>query len=208
MLYPLHGRDLVDAAVIARMAIEQDIEALRPVVCPLDVLAQVIVSMTGLDTWDIDALYAFLRTSWPYHGLTRTQFDLVLDMLAGRYRARRVRELDARVSVDRIDNTVKCGRGSLRVLYSSGGTIPDRGYFNLRRADSQDQDRRTRRGIRVGAAAGPDLRPRDAVVAHPRHHAQRCACRARDPADSGRALLARRGNRPRLPFHGGRGAVS
>jgi len=28
-----------------------DIESTRPVLCPLDVLAQVIVSMVGVETW-------------------------------------------------------------------------------------------------------------------------------------------------------------
>ncbi len=37
----------------------------RPVTCPLDVLAQVIVSMTAVETWKTDELYDFIRTSFP-----------------------------------------------------------------------------------------------------------------------------------------------
>ena len=57
-------------------------------------------------------------------------------MLAGRYADSRVRELDPRVSVDRIDNTVEARRGAARLVYLSGGTIPDRGYFHLRHQES------------------------------------------------------------------------
>ena len=132
LLFPTHGRDLVDAAVMAQAVREQDIEEVRPVEQPLDVLAQVVLSMTAMEQWDLDDLYGFLRTSHPYRDLSRKHFDLVLDMLAGRYEDARIRELKPRVSIDRMDNTVS-GRDEVPfLLYSSGGTIPERGYFDLR----------------------------------------------------------------------------
>lgn len=134
ILFPVHGRDLVNAAVAARGILERDIEPVRPVTCPLDVLAQVIVSMAGIEKWDLDALYDALRASWPFHGLIRKHFDLVVDMLAGRYEDSRLRALQPLVAVDRIDNTIADRPGALRTLYSSGGTIPDRGYFTMRHA--------------------------------------------------------------------------
>ena len=54
--------------------------------CPLDVLAQLIVSMTSAETWKVDDLFDWIRTSHPYHGLPRRHFDLVLEMLAGQVR--------------------------------------------------------------------------------------------------------------------------
>ncbi|MBI5583166.1 MAG: DEAD/DEAH box helicase [Deltaproteobacteria bacterium] len=137
LLYPTHGFDFLTAAVLARSVADQDIEAVRPVENPLDVLAQVILSLTGLEVWDRDELFAFLRTSYPYHRLSRRQFDLVLDMLAGRYAGTKLRELKARLSLDLLDNTVYGREGVLRLLYLSGGTIPDRGYYDLRVADSR-----------------------------------------------------------------------
>ena len=132
LLFPTHGRDLVDAAVMAKAVREQDIEEVRPVERPLDVLAQVILSMTAMEPWDLDDLFAFLRTSYPYRDLSRQHYDLVLDMLAGRYENTRVRELRPRVSIDRLDNTVAARDEAPFLLYSSGGTIPERGYFDLR----------------------------------------------------------------------------
>ncbi|MDX9975523.1 MAG: helicase-related protein, partial [FCB group bacterium] len=135
-LLPVHGMDYVHAAVLARAVRERDVEPMLPVSAPLDVLAQVIVSMTAVETWDINALYDALRASEPYHHLRRNHFDLVLEMLAGRYADARVRFLDPLVSVDRIDGTVRAKEMALLRLYSSGGTIPDRGYFTLRRLDT------------------------------------------------------------------------
>ena len=137
VLYPLGGRDIVDGAVVCRAASEGDLEPVQPVRAPLDVLAQIIVAMAGQRAWPIDDLYAFIRSSAPYHGLSRKHFDLVLDMLAGRYGHARLRELQPRVVIDGIHGTVAARPGALRVVYLSGGTIPDRGYYNLRHADSK-----------------------------------------------------------------------
>ncbi|MHB9096361.1 MAG: DEAD/DEAH box helicase [Syntrophales bacterium] len=139
LLYPTHGHDFLYAAVVARGVAEQDIESVLPIECPLDVLAQVIVSMTGIERWDIDELFAFIRTCSPYRRLPRRQFDLVLEMLAGRYADTRLRELKPRISLDRIDNTVHGKEGALRLIYLSGGTIPDRGYYDLRVAETQSK---------------------------------------------------------------------
>jgi ATP-dependent Lhr-like helicase len=132
LLYPTHGHDFLNAAVIARCVTDQDIESIRPVEAPLDVLAQVIVSMTGLEQWDVEELFAFIRTGYPYRSLSRRQFDLVLAMLVGRYADTRLRELKPRISLDLVDNTVHGREGVQRLIYLSGGTIPDRGYYDLR----------------------------------------------------------------------------
>jgi ATP-dependent Lhr-like helicase len=131
-IFPTHDHDFLDGAVLAKAVTSQDIEAVEPVNCPLDVLSQVIISMTGVETWDIDELFMQLRSSYPYRNLSRTQFDLVLEMLAGKYSDMRIRELNPRISIDRIDNTVTAKKGALLSIYMSGGTIPDRGYYKLR----------------------------------------------------------------------------
>ncbi len=136
-IYALHGRDIVDAAVISRCVREQDIEEVSPVLCPLDVLAQVIVSMTAAETWNVEDLYARVRASHPFHTLPRQHFDLVMEMLAGRYADSRVRELSPMVSFDRISGEVTARESARIRLATSGGTIPDRGYFALRAADSK-----------------------------------------------------------------------
>ena len=87
---------------------------MRPVEGALDVLAQVILSMVVAETWRLDELFAALKTSFPYRHLKRRQLDLVIDMLAGRYAASRIRALKPRVSIDRVAGTVKARPGAAR----------------------------------------------------------------------------------------------
>jgi ATP-dependent Lhr-like helicase len=135
-LFSTHPKDLLEAAILAPTIMNHDIEFSKTVLNPLDVLAQVIVSMVGIETWNIDDLFADLKTTYSYHNLTREQFDLVLNMLAGRYADSKIRELKPLISIDRLDNTVMGRRGALQTLYLSGGVIPDRGYFHLRHQET------------------------------------------------------------------------
>ena len=137
ILFPTDGKDFLYAAAMTRAVLEHDVEPIRPIANPLDVLAQVIVSMTSVESWHLDALYAFVRTCHSFRDLPRRQFDAVVGMLAGRYGHARVRALDPIISVDAVDNTVRAAAPARSRLYTSGGTIPDRGYFNLRLADSR-----------------------------------------------------------------------
>ena len=134
--FPTHAGDCLSAVVLAEAVMARDIEPVRPVECPLDVLAQVVVSMVGAETWHADALYDALRTSYPFRRLKRRAFDLVIEMLAGRYAATRLPALQPKIAFDRLDNTLTARKGALLTLYTSGGVIPDRGYYNLRHQDS------------------------------------------------------------------------
>ncbi|MEW6441338.1 MAG: DEAD/DEAH box helicase [bacterium] len=134
---PLHSRDFLEAAVLAAHMDPQEIEPVRPLLNPLDVLAQVVLSMVVDDARSLDEIYAEVRTSWAYHELPRKEFDLVVEMLAGRYEDARLRELRPRAALDRIDGTLRAREGAARLLFLSGGVIPDRGYYNLRLADSR-----------------------------------------------------------------------
>jgi ATP-dependent Lhr-like helicase len=135
--FPTHPRDFLEAAVLVPAILHHEIEEAKPILSPLDVLSQVIVSMAGVEAWKTDSLFAALKASYPYRRLSRGQFDLVLNMLSGRYARTLIRELKPRVSVDRIDGTVMARKGALQALYSSGGVIPDRGYFQLRHQETR-----------------------------------------------------------------------
>ena len=135
-LFPTVALDFLDAAVIAKAVRERDIEPLAPLANPLDVLAQTLVSCAGTQEWETDALYAMITRAGPYATLPREHFDLVVEMLAGRYAGTRIRDLRPRLAFDRERQTVQARQGALLALYASGGTIPDRGYFTLRHADS------------------------------------------------------------------------
>ncbi len=136
ILFPTFAQDFVEAAALTEAVAARDIEPLVPLTNPLDVLCQIIVSMAATEPWRVDALYALLRRSGPYHTLPRSHFDLALEMLAGRYAGARIRELRARISYDRIRQVIQANRAAVLALYSSGGVIPDRGYFQIRHHES------------------------------------------------------------------------
>ena len=135
-LFPTFPQDFLAAAVLAGAVREGDLEPLAPLANPLDVLAQIVVSCAATETWRTDDLFRVLTRAAPYATLPREQFDLVLEMLAGRYVGTRIRDLRPRLAFDRAAQTVKARRSAVFALYTSGGTIPDRGYFTLRHADS------------------------------------------------------------------------
>jgi ATP-dependent helicase Lhr and Lhr-like helicase len=137
IFYPLHSRGLLESAVIAANVDGEAIESMIPLDAPLDVLAQIMLSMTVREYRDIDELFIEIRGAYPYRRLTRKEFDLVLQMLEGRYADTRIRELKARIHLDRVRNTIKARDNAPMLLYQSGGVIPDRGYYNLRVADTK-----------------------------------------------------------------------
>lgn len=130
-LYPSHGLDVVEAAVIARCIRAQLVEPLVVPEGPLDVLAQVVLSQLCARESTPDELYSLVVKSWSYCNLSRRAFDLVMDMLAGRYAGTRIAELRPRIEQTAQDRwTAKDSTPFL--IYRSGGTIPDRGYFTMR----------------------------------------------------------------------------
>ncbi len=135
-LFPTHAQDFVEAAALADGIAARDLEPLACIDNPLDVLAQIIVSMSANQAWHVDDLYSVLRQSHSYRTLPHEHFELVVEMLAGRYAGTRLRDLKPRIVFDRIERTVHAAKGAVYALYNSGGTIPDRGYYHLRHTDT------------------------------------------------------------------------
>jgi ATP-dependent helicase Lhr and Lhr-like helicase len=136
LLFPTNGMDFVAAAVIARAIADGDIEELHPVEAPLDLLAQIILAMALPEKWQLDEMFDFLRTSYPYRNLPRQQFDLVVGMLEGKYADSHVSELRPRATIDRLEETISTRPGLSMLIFMEGGTIPERGYFELRLKES------------------------------------------------------------------------
>ncbi|MFH9958784.1 DEAD/DEAH box helicase [Streptomyces roseolus] len=146
VVFPKYRGDLVQAAVVTERMRSGSIEALRIPANPLDVLAQQLVAMVALDTWQVDDLLTLVRRAAPFASLPESAFTAVLDMLAGRYPSDAFAELRPRVVWDRVAGTVTGRPGAQRLAVTSGGTIPDRGLFGVFLAGSDPK----KGGGRVG----------------------------------------------------------
>ncbi|MDR1387157.1 MAG: DEAD/DEAH box helicase [Propionibacteriaceae bacterium] len=129
VLFPKHQGDLVTLTVVTERMRQGQIEAVRPMVNPLDVLAQQIVAMVAMDDWPVERLGALLRRSAPFERLSRRLLDSVLDMLSGASPTHDFDGLSPRLVWDRLSDTLSRRRGSQRLAVTSGGTIPDRGLY-------------------------------------------------------------------------------
>ncbi|MFH7598712.1 ATP-dependent helicase [Streptomyces racemochromogenes] len=146
VVFPKYRGDLVQAAVVTERMRTGAIESLRIPSNPLDVLAQQLVAMTAMDTWQLDDLLALVRRAAPFAALPESAFTSVLDMLAGRYPSDAFAELRPRVVWDRVAGTITGRPGAQRLAVTSGGTIPDRGLFGVFLAGADPK----RGGGRVG----------------------------------------------------------
>ncbi|WP_199546401.1 ATP-dependent helicase [Streptomyces sp. N35] len=146
VVFPKYRGDLVQAAVVTERMRTGGIESLRVPANPLDVLAQQLVAMVALDTWQVDDLLSVVRRAAPFASLPESAFTAVLDMLAGRYPSDAFAELRPRVVWDRVAGTITGRPGAQRLAVTSGGTIPDRGLFGVFLAGSDPK----KGGGRVG----------------------------------------------------------
>jgi ATP-dependent Lhr-like helicase len=131
VIFPKYRGDLVQTAVVAERMRDGQIEELRYPRNPLDVLAQQIVAMVGMDEWPVDELESLVRRAAPFATLPRSVLEATLDMLAGRYPSDEFGELRPRLVWDRVAGVLRGRPGAQRLAVTSGGTIPDRGLFGV-----------------------------------------------------------------------------
>ncbi|HEV8061257.1 MAG TPA: DEAD/DEAH box helicase, partial [Gemmataceae bacterium] len=135
-LIPKTPADLLEQAVLAREMAAGRVEAIHVPTNCLDVLAQQIVAMTAMESWEPIALYQLVRRAYPYRNLSPEAFEKVLEMVSGRYRWRQgernpvgLNALQPRISWDRLHNRLLALPGSQRLALINGGAIPDTGQY-------------------------------------------------------------------------------
>jgi ATP-dependent Lhr-like helicase len=131
VIFPKFRGDLVACAAVAKAMHDGAVEASRYPRNPLDIVAQQVVAMVSMDEWEVDRLFATIRSAAPFAELSRNVFEGVLDMLSGRYPSDEFAELRPRVTWDRIAGTITAREGAKRVAIANGGTIPDRGLYGV-----------------------------------------------------------------------------
>lgn len=97
---------------------------------PLDVLAQQIVAAAASEEISEDDLFALVRGAYPYRGLTRGEFDHVVEMLAEGI-AHRWGRASALLHRDRTRSVLRARCGVRLAALTSGGAIPDTADYEV-----------------------------------------------------------------------------
>nr|WP_041540114.1 ATP-dependent helicase [Catenulispora acidiphila] len=142
VIFPKYRGDLVQSAVVAERMASGSIEALKVVRNPLDVLAQQIIAMVAIEDWPAADLIALIRRAMPFTALPDSAYESVLDLLSGRYPSDEFAELKPRIVWDRVEGKLSARPGAQRLAVTSGGTIPDRGYFGVFLAGAKEGAKR------------------------------------------------------------------
>jgi ATP-dependent Lhr-like helicase len=79
---PTHALELMEVAAARRFVRIGNIEPRDPVILPLDVLAQHLVTMAQGDGFQAESMYRELRTTHAFEALSRKQFIWVLDFVS------------------------------------------------------------------------------------------------------------------------------
>lgn len=82
-LVPLNLPDVIECVALREAAREGRLDALRIPGAPLDVLAQVLLGMSIEGEWNCNDAFELVKKSGPYQHLSRTDFDDVIQYLAG-----------------------------------------------------------------------------------------------------------------------------
>ena len=147
IIFPKYRADLVACAAVTRAMHEGLVESTRYLRNPLDVLAQQIVATVAHPAAiaiprrkgepprqpeiTVEALFALVRASAPFASLSRTAFEGVLDLLAGRYPSDEFAELRPRITWDRASDLLTPRESAKSLAILNAGTIPDRGLYGV-----------------------------------------------------------------------------
>ncbi len=123
--------ELLESAAVAHEMVAGRVEVLRVPQNCLDILAQQLVACVASGPCEVTKLYDLVRSSYPYRDLPAAAFESVLKLISGRFPSATFRDLHARVSWDRLSNTLMPLPGTSRSALSGGGTIPDTGQYPL-----------------------------------------------------------------------------
>src|SRR5262245_43436790 len=123
-LFALTRDELLECAALIRAIRRGVLDHMSVPPAPLDVLAQQVVAAAATQVWQVDELFNLCRRAYPYRGLTQTEFQQVLGIMADGIATQRGRG-QAHLYYDRINHRIKGRRGARLAAITSGGAIPD-----------------------------------------------------------------------------------
>jgi ATP-dependent Lhr-like helicase len=122
-IFPQTRDELVECAALLDAVRRGELDQLSIPKQPLDILAQQIVASAASEDWTEDALFDMIRRAYPYHQLSREDFNAVVRMLAEGYATKRGRR-SAYLHHDAVNHRVRGRKGARLASITSGGAIP------------------------------------------------------------------------------------
>jgi ATP-dependent Lhr-like helicase len=129
-LYPTSRDELVECAALLRGAHAGRLDAIIMPVQPLDIVAQQIVAECAAEDWAEDDMFELVRRAAPFAGLSREEYDDVLDMSSEGITTGRGRRA-AYLHRDQVNGQLRARRGARLAALTSGGAIPELGDFRV-----------------------------------------------------------------------------
>ncbi len=118
--------DLVECTVLAKEALDRNLDRIRIPEKPLDVLVQHILGMALEKVWKIEDAYRLIKRSYPYRNLTMEEFLSVLRYLSGHYSELEKKRVYGKIWLDLDSGEFgKRGRMARPIYYLNIGVIPD-----------------------------------------------------------------------------------
>jgi ATP-dependent Lhr-like helicase len=130
LVLPKTGGEVLPCAFLSGLALEGAIEKANPPRKALDVLAQHLVSMAGASEFSVEEALALLKNADCFKDVTREELEGVLRMLAGDFEHSQDKPARPRLLYNRLNGRISGDNYARRLALSSGGTIPDRGWFH------------------------------------------------------------------------------
>jgi len=130
VLYPTSRDELVECAALLRGTRAGRLDAILQPVAPLDIVAQQIVAECAAEEWSEDELFDLVRRAAPFEGLSRQDFDDVVELVSEGIVTGRGRRA-AYLHRDRVNGRLKGRRGARLAALTSGGAIPELGDYRV-----------------------------------------------------------------------------
>ncbi len=129
-LYPLTRDELIECTALLAAVRAGRLDTIQLPALPLDIAAQQVVAEVGAQEWRTDDLYALVRRAAPYHGMTREQFDEVVDLVSNGIATGRGPR-GAYVHHDAVNGELRGRKGARLAAVTSGGAIPETGDYRV-----------------------------------------------------------------------------
>jgi ATP-dependent Lhr-like helicase len=134
LLMATNMNDLVECCATALLARSRQLDSIRLPNAPLDVLAQHLASMGCTHRWGVEEAFQFVQRAYPYRGLSRKDYNDVLDYLAGGGKALRQQYKDVfgKIVLDEEGFETRSDPRVRRDLLQNIGVIPNEGMVLVR----------------------------------------------------------------------------